>query len=276
MSIVVEDYHKTYGAFVAVAGLSFTVNPGEILALVGPNGAGKTTTLRALAGILTPTRGRLLIAGHDIVQDPVAAKSLLAYVPDEPQLFDRLTVWEHFCFMAGAYRLDGWQPRADYLLHRLELLEKRDTLASELSRGMRQKVAIGCAALHNPRAVLLDEPLTGLDPRGIRTMKDLIREQADSGSAMIVSSHLLSLFEDLCTHVLILRRGQLIRFGRLLDLRGELDRNGRQETLEELFFRLTEGHPPGWEGEQVRPPAPDGAGSPEEQRITTPPGESRP
>lgn len=243
MSIVVQEYCKTYRDFVAVANLSFTVNPGEILALVGPNGAGKTTTLRALAGILIPTAGRLLIDGHDIVAEPVAAKSVLAYVPDEPQLFDRLTVWEHFCFMATAYRLDGWKPRAEYLLVRLELVEKRDALASELSRGMRQKVAIGCGALHNPRAILLDEPLTGLDPRGIRTMKDLIREQAAAGSAMIVSSHLLSLFEDLCTHVLILHRGQLIRFGRLDDLRGELAANGRRETLEELFFRLTEGSP---------------------------------
>ncbi len=246
MSIVVEHYCKTYRDFVAVEDLSFQVQPGEILALVGPNGAGKTTTLRALAGILTPTAGRLLIAGYDVVGDPVAAKSALAYVPDEPQLFDRLTVWEHLCFMAAAYRLDGWKPRAEYLLHRLELVEKRDALASELSRGMRQKVAIGCGALHNPRAILLDEPLTGLDPRGIRTMKELIREQAAAGSAMIVSSHLLGLFEDLCTHVLILHRGHLIRFGRLDDLRGELAGwyNGRRETLEELFFRLTEGGPP--------------------------------
>jgi len=284
VSIVVEDYHKTYGDFVAVAHLSFSVFPGEILALVGPNGAGKTTTLRALAGILAPTQGRLLIAGHDIVRDPVAAKSVLAYVPDEPQLFDRLTIWEHFCFMAAAYRLDGWQPRAEYLLHRLELVEKRDALASELSRGMRQKVAIACASLHNPRAILLDEPLTGLDPRGIRTMKDLIREQADSGSALIVSSHLLSLFEDLCTHVLILHRGQLIRFGRLTDLRGELNRNGRQETLEELFFRLTEGGPASSAGASPSqapgtffdPQASPPPGPPDEPTRPSPPGELRP
>ncbi len=240
MSIVVEDYHKLYGDTVAVAGISFTVAPGEILGLVGPNGAGKTTTLRALAGIIAPTRGRLFIAGHDVARDPVAAKSALAYVPDDPALFDRLTVWEHFRFTASAYRLRDWRDRGERLLATLELTEKRDALASELSRGMRQKVAIGCGYLHDPRALLLDEPLTGLDPRGIRTMKDLIREHAAGGAAVMISSHLLSLFEDLCTTLLILHRGCVVRFGRLADLRNELAAEGRSETLEELFFRLTE------------------------------------
>jgi ABC-2 type transport system ATP-binding protein len=245
VSIVVEDYHKTYGNTVAVAGLTFTVGSGEILGLVGPNGAGKTSTLRALAGILTPTQGRLLIDGYDLAREPRQAKAALAYVPDDPSLFDRLTVWEHFRFVAAAYGLTGWMDRAEWLLVRLELTEKRDALASELSRGMRQKVAIGCGFLHAPRAILLDEPLTGLDPRGIRTMKELIRASAHEGAAIIVSSHLLSLFEDLVTLVLILHRGRLLRFGRLSELRGELAANGRQETLEELFFRLTESAPVG-------------------------------
>jgi ABC-2 type transport system ATP-binding protein len=243
VSIVVEDYHKTYGDTVAVAGISFAVAPGEILGLVGPNGAGKTTTLRALAGILRPTRGRLLVAGYDIVRQPVAAKAGLAYVPDDPPLFDRLTVWEHFRFTASLYRQLDWTARAEALLERLELNPKRAALASELSRGMRQKVAIGCGLLHGPRAVFLDEPLTGLDPRGIRTMKDLIREQAATGAAVMVSSHLLSLFEDLCTSILVLHHGRMLLHGRLADLRGDLAVNGRQETLEELFFRLTEGPP---------------------------------
>src|ERR671923_162384 len=109
MSIAVEDYHKHYGSTIAVAGITFRVAPGEVLGLVGPNGAGKTTTLRALAGILTPTRGRLLLDGHDIVRDPVPAKAAMAYVPDDPQLFDRLSVWEHFRFVAAAYRLRDWR-----------------------------------------------------------------------------------------------------------------------------------------------------------------------
>jgi ABC-2 type transport system ATP-binding protein len=244
VSIVVEDYHKNYGETVAVAGISFQVGPGEILGLLGPNGAGKTTTLRALAGILAPTRGRLLLDGHDVVSDPVAAKSVLAYVPDDPQLFDRLTVWEHFRFVAAAYRLRDWQARGEALIARLELTEKRNVPASDLSRGMRQKLALGCGWLHMPRAVLLDEPFTGPDPRGIRTMKTLIREHAATGAAIIVSSHLLSLFEDLITTVLILHHGRVLRHGRLDDLRNELasttQNGGRPETLEELFFRLTE------------------------------------
>jgi ABC-2 type transport system ATP-binding protein len=241
VSIVVEDYHKHYGDVVAVAGITFSVAPGEVLGLVGPNGAGKTTTLRALAGILTPTRGGLSIAGHDLQTDPVAAKAALAYVPDDPRLFDQLTVWEHFRFIAGAYRLDGdWQPLAEDLLARFELGEKRDALASDLSRGMRQKLAIACGYLHRPRAILLDEPLTGLDPRGIRTMKDTIREHAAGGAAVIVSSHLLSLVEDLCTTLLVLRHGKMVWHGRLADLRREAEADGRKETLEDVFFRLTE------------------------------------
>jgi ABC-2 type transport system ATP-binding protein len=240
VSIVVEHYHKTYGSLVAVADLSFAVEPGEILGLAGPNGAGKTTTLRAIAGILTPTRGRLIVDGHDLGRDPVAAKAALAYVPDDPKLFDQLTLWEHFRFIASAYRLKDWQGRADEMLTEFELADKRDALTAELSRGMRQKAAICCGYLHQPRAIVLDEPLTGLDPRGIRTMKDSIRRRASEGVAIIVSSHLLSLVEDLCTSVLILRRGRAVQHGRLADLRQQAQANGRAETLEELFFRLTE------------------------------------
>jgi ABC-2 type transport system ATP-binding protein len=241
MSIVVEDYHKQYGDTVAVAGITFTVDPGDILGLVGPNGAGKTTTMRALAGILRPTRGRLAIDGHDLAVEPVAAKAALAYVPDDPHLFDHLTVWEHLRFIAALYRVADWVPRAETLLAQFELTEKRDALTAELSRGMRQKVAICCGYLHDPRAIVLDEPLTGLDPRGIRTMKDSIRERAAAGAAVMVSSHLLSLVEDLCTSILVLHRGRQLLHGRLADLRRQLSDDGRRETLEDLFFRLTEG-----------------------------------
>ena len=241
MSIVVEDYHKTYGDTVAVAGITFEVAPGEILGLVGPNGAGKTTTLRALAGILMPTRGRLIIAGHDLGREPVAAKAALAYVPDDPRLFDHLTVWEHLRFVAALYRVADWQPQAEALLAQFELTEKRNALTSALSRGMRQKVAICCGYLHQPAAILLDEPLTGLDPRGIRTMKDSIHQRAEAGSAVMVSSHLLSLVEDLCNSVLILHRGRQLFHGRLTELERQFTADGKHETLEDVFFRLTEG-----------------------------------
>lgn len=240
MLIIVEDYHKTYGDFVAVAGLTFTVPPGEVLGLAGPNGAGKTTTLRALAGILSPTRGRLIIDGHDLAKEPVAAKMALAYVPDDPKLFDQLTIWEHFRFIASAYRLNHWTDDAEQLLSRFELTEKRNSPCSDLSRGMRQKVAICCGYLHHPRAILLDEPLTGLDPRGIRTMKDSVRLQAEQGASVIISSHLLSLVEDLCTSVLIIARGRQVLHGKLSELRQQLTEDGERESLESLFFRLTE------------------------------------
>jgi ABC-2 type transport system ATP-binding protein len=243
--IVVDDFHKNYDETVAVAGITFSVAPGEILGLCGPNGAGKTTTLRALAGILQPTYGSLAVAGHDLAREPVAAKAALAYVPDDPKLFDQLTVWEHFRFIAGAYRLKDWTARAEALLVQFELAEKRSALAGELSRGMRQKVAICCGYLHRPQAVLLDEPLTGLDPRGIRTMKESIRQYAGDGAAFIVSSHLLSLVEDLCTTVLILHRGHQLLHGSLAELRRQAAVDGRHETLEELFFRLTEAPGPG-------------------------------
>jgi ABC-2 type transport system ATP-binding protein len=239
MSIEVHDYHKTYGDTVAVAGITFTVAPGEVLGLVGPNGAGKTTTLRALAGILSPTRGRLLIDGHDLAAEPVAAKAALAYVPDDPKLFDQLTVWEHFRFIASAYRLKDWVAQAETLLTQFELGEKRQALCAELSRGMRQKVAVCCAYLHRPRAILLDEPLTGLDPYGIRTMKDSVRDHAQQGAAVIVSSHLLSLVEDLCSSVLVLHRGRQLLHAPLAELRKQVAEGGRRETLEDLFFRLT-------------------------------------
>jgi ABC-2 type transport system ATP-binding protein len=240
MSIVVEDYHKSYGETMAVAGLSFHAEPGEILGLVGPNGAGKTTTLRALAGILTPTRGRLLLGGHDLAREPIQAKAILAYIPDEPRLFDQLTVWEHLRFMAEVYRVGAWQGRAEELLRQFELVDKRNALAAELSRGMRQKTAICCGYLHQPRVLLFDEPLTGLDPYGIRAICDSIKEHAAGGATVLVSSHLLSLVEDLCTSVLIMNRGRMILHEKLTDLRRQLTDTGRQETLEDMFFRLTE------------------------------------
>jgi ABC-2 type transport system ATP-binding protein len=214
------------------------------MGLVGPNGAGKTTTLRAMAGILTPTRGRIVIDGHDMQTQPVEAKRQLAYVPDDPRLFENLTIWEHFRFIAGAYDLSNWQEEAERLLATFDLTEKRNAFCSDLSRGMRQKVAICCGYLHHPRAIILDEPLTGLDPYGIRAAKESIRHHAAAGASIILSSHLLSLVEDLCTTVLILHRGRQVIRGSLAELRQQISEGGRQETLEDLFFRLTESPAP--------------------------------
>jgi ABC-2 type transport system ATP-binding protein len=241
--IRVEDYHKTYRDIVAVDGLSFEVTPGTIMGLVGPNGAGKTTTMRALAGIIRPTRGRLSIAGHDVVHDSIAAKRALAYIPDDPKLFDALTVWEHLEFIASAYRVDDFVPKGEALLAQFELVEKRRELAQTLSRGMRQKVAICCAYLHDPKAILFDEPLTGLDPYAIRTLKASIADRAAAGAAVVVSSHLLVLVEDLCTHLLILNKGHRLFYGSLDEARSKyagLQADGGVASLEDVFFRATE------------------------------------
>jgi ABC-2 type transport system ATP-binding protein len=239
--IQVADFCKAYRGAVAVESLSFDAQPGQVLGLLGPNGAGKTTTMRAIAGVIPPTGGRLLVCGHDVSIEPVAAKSLLAYVPDDPKLFDALTVWEHLQFIAAAYDKKDFEADALALLDQFELTPKRDALAQELSRGMRQKVAICCAYLHRPRAILFDEPLTGLDPHGIRTMKESVRQRAAGGAAVIVSSHLLSLVEDLCTHLLILDRGRRVFFGPVEDAKLAFATVSGNPSLEEMFFRATAG-----------------------------------
>lgn len=239
--IEVIDLHKSYGKTVAVSGLSFVARPGEILGLLGPNGAGKTTTMRAIAGIIPPTLGSMRVAGFDVVARPVGAKRQLAYVPDDPKLFEALTIREHMRFIAAAYDVRDWETEAQRLLDQFELNDKIDSLAQELSRGMRQKVAICCAYLHNPRAILVDEPLTGLDPRGIRTMKQSLRDRAHAGATVIISSHLLALVEDLCTHLLILHHGRSLFTGHVEEARSAFADVDHDSSLEAVFFRATEG-----------------------------------
>jgi ABC-2 type transport system ATP-binding protein len=236
--IEVDQYSKLYGDFRAVHELSFTVAPGDVLGLVGPNGAGKTSTLRALAGILQPSGGTIRIAGIDLALDPVRAKHRLAFIPDEPQLFEYLTVLEHLRFVARLYGVRDAEARIGPLLAELELDGKRDALPGELSRGMKQKLAIACGLLHDPAALMLDEPLTGLDPVGIRRMKETIAARARAGAAVILSSHLLHLVEELCTRLLVIRRGERVAYGtidEIVALRPELA--GR--SLEDLFIALT-------------------------------------
>ncbi len=239
--IKVENYHKTYRETVAVEDLSFEVKPGEILGLVGPNGAGKTTTLRAICGIIPPTMGTLTIADYDITEQPVEAKRRIAFIPDDPNLFESLTIWEHLQFMASVYEIEDFEEKAEMLLEQFDLMEKRNTIAQELSRGMQQKVAICCAYLHNPRVLLYDEPLTGLDPRAIRTLNQSIKQRAEEGAAIIVSSHLLSLVEHQCTHILILHHGKTLFFGTMEEIWKTFGADDKDATLEEMFFRATEG-----------------------------------
>ena len=237
--IKVESLTKLYGEFMAVNELSFTVQPGEVMGLVGPNGAGKTTSLRCLSGIIPPTRGTIHLCGHDLIHSPIAAKQQLAFFTDEPRLFDYLTVQQHLAFTARIYRVSHYEPVTDQLLEELEIAGKRNALPGELSRGMKQKLAIACGLLHAPKVIYFDEPLTGLDPIGIRRMKDSILKRASDGAAIILSSHLLHLVQEICSHLLILKDGRKIIHGTLAEITQRFSAQAGDASLEEVFFRAT-------------------------------------
>lgn len=244
--IEVEGLAKLYDSFAAVQELSFVVRPGEVLGLVGPNGAGKTSTLRCLAGIIQPSRGTIRIGGHDIVRDPVEAKRQLAFFPDEPRLFEYLTVEQHLNFTARIYQVANYQAIGRALLEELEMSDKLKHLPAELSRGMKQKLVIACGLLHSPKVIFFDEPLTGLDPIGIRRMKQSILQRASEGAAILISSHLLHLLEEVCSHVLILKQGRKVIDGTLDEIVKQFSEQSGDASLETVFFRAT--------GEERTPP----------------------
>ena len=245
MAIAVEHFGRTYattaGSFIAVDDLSFAVASGEIVGLIGPNGAGKTTTLRSLAGILRPTSGRVRIDGHDLIDDPLEARRRLAFMPDEPHLFEYLTVEEHLRLVARLYGVDDFDRRANVLLDELELKGKEGSLPGELSRGMRQKVVIACGLVRSATTLLFDEPLTGLDPIGIRRMRNTIVARARDGAAILLSSHLLHLVEEVCSRVIIMDRGRKIADGTFAELASRADLATAGSSLEQIFLRVT-GH----------------------------------
>jgi ABC-2 type transport system ATP-binding protein len=234
--IEVDCVTRNYGSFAAVRDLSFRVESGEVLGLVGPNGAGKTTTLRCIVGIIPPTTGDVRIDGHSISRDPLAAKRAIGFMPDEPRLFEHLTVGEHLQFTARIYGVDGFEQKARDLLEELEISGHRNKLPNELSRGMKQKLAIACGLLHAPDNLLFDEPLTGLDPLGIRRMKATISDRARRGASVIVSSHLLHLVEEICDRILILKEGRKVIHGSLEEISASLPAD---LNLEEIFLRVT-------------------------------------
>jgi ABC-2 type transport system ATP-binding protein len=241
MALAVENLRRIYDRFVAVDDLSFAVAPGEIVGLIGPNGAGKTTTLRSLAGILRPTAGRIQIDGHDIVSDAIEAKKRLAFMPDEPHLFEYLTVEEHLRLVARLYTVDDFEARARALVDELELKGKEKSLPGELSRGMRQKVVIACGLVRHATTLLFDEPLTGLDPIGIRRMRETIVSRARDGAAILLSSHLLHLVEEVCSRVIIMAAGKKVADGTFAELASRADLATAGSNLEQIFMRVT-GH----------------------------------
>jgi ABC-2 type transport system ATP-binding protein len=236
----VRNLTKTYRQFTALTDLSFGIESEEIVGLLGPNGAGKTTTLRCISGIVRPTSGSVAIDGHDLAIDERAAKKLLAFVPEQPNPYEMLTVWEHLQFVALAYQTeDGFEERATSLLDRFDLAPKRDELVGTLSKGMRQKLTIACAFLHRARVFLFDEPLIGLDPRAARELREQIgRVAREEGAAVLVSTHMLDTAQNLCDRILILRQGVKVAEGTMENLRDRAAMDGAA-TLEDIFLSLT-------------------------------------
>jgi ABC-2 type transport system ATP-binding protein len=230
---------KSFGK-AAVDRLDLTVRPGEFYALLGPNGAGKTTTLRMVAGLLAPDAGGVEVFGVDALADPVAAKQVTAWLPDEPMIYDKLTPLEYLEFVAGLWSVPPAvaEPEAEALLRRLELWDQRNQRCEGFSRGMKQKTALAGALIHAPRLMLLDEPLTGLDAAIARQVKDLLVERVAAGASIVLTTHILEVAEKLADRIGIIRNGRLIAEGTLAELQAQAGQS--RSTLEDVFLRLTQ------------------------------------
>jgi ABC-2 type transport system ATP-binding protein len=239
--IQVQELVKKFGRFTAVDGVSLEVEPGEIHGFLGPNGAGKTTTIRMIAGLLKPTFGRVAIDGHDLAREPEAAKRALGFIPDRPFLYEKLTAGEFLRFHGGLFGQDGGglPSRIAELLALFELSRWEDELVESFSHGMKQRLVMCAAFLHRPRAVLVDEPMVGLDPRGARLIKDVFRAMSAKGVAVLMSTHTLEVAQEMCDRISIILGGRIIARGTVDELR-ELA-GGEDEHLTPVFLKLTGG-----------------------------------
>ena len=228
---------KKFGDKTAVDALDLTVRAGELYGLLGPNGAGKTTTLRMVAGLVKPDAGSVSVFGIDALVEPRAAKQQIAWLPDEPMLYDKLTAWEYLEFVAGLWGVDvkTARSRAEELLHFLDLWDNRDERTEGFSRGMKQKTALAGALIHDPKLLMLDEPLTGLDAAIARQVKDLLQQRARNGGKVILTTHILDVAERLAGRIGIIQHGRLLAEGTLDELRG---RAGGAATLEDVYLHL--------------------------------------
>ncbi len=245
--IEAEHLVKRFGDKVAVADISFSVRSGEIFGFLGPNGAGKTTTIKMLVGLLKPTAGTARIAGYDVQAQPLLAKASSGFVPDEPNLYSKLSASELLRFVGELYELSPAlvARRTDELLRLFDLTEAADNLVDSYSHGMQQKTSLAAALLHDPKVLILDEPTVGLDPKSARMIKDILRQIADRGSAVMLSTHILEIAERMCDRIGIVNKGQLIAVGTLEELRAiGASVNGQAAgaaSLEDIFLELTGG-----------------------------------
>lgn len=237
--IRMEHLNKFYGTKHAVRDLSLSVPRGEVFCFLGPNGAGKTTTLKMLTGLLQPSSGRALINGVDVAVNPVEAKKKMAYIPDTPFLYDRLTATEFFYFIGTLYGMPREAIEADYeqAFAFFGLLEHRSNLVKDLSHGLRQRLVYAASFLHKPEVLFIDEPLIGLDPHTIRAIKRLLREKARAGMTIFLTTHILSLAEDVADRIGIILDGRLIALGTLDEIKAQ---SGASGDLEEVFITLTQ------------------------------------
>ncbi len=230
---------KKFGSFTAVDGISLEVGKGELFGFLGPNGAGKTTTIKMMTGLIAPTEGTIKIGGHNIYTQPIRAKRLIGYIPDQPFLYDKLTGREFLYFIAGLHNLKGPElaPRVDRLLDHFEIGDWVDKRTEEYSQGMRQRISIAAALLHDPGAVILDEPMVGLDPRSAKIVKDTLAQLAERGITVFMSTHSLNIVEELCSRICIIKDGRIIFNDRI----GNLDsfRERTDGKFESVFIELT-------------------------------------
>ncbi len=239
--IVCRGLTKTFGSLRAVDDLNLTVRAGELFGFLGPNGAGKTTSIKLMTGLLRPDSGSAIIGGFDILARPLNAKAIIGYIPDNPFLYDKLTGREFLNFMADLYSVttERRSERIDDLLELFELEDKGNELIQGYSRGMRQKIALAGALIHQPKVIFLDEPTVGLDPKSARLMKDILRKLCDDGVAVFISTHILEIAERMCDRFAIVNRGKVIATGTMADLRKHAESDTK--SLEDIFLDLTSG-----------------------------------
>jgi ABC-2 type transport system ATP-binding protein len=239
--IAIQNLVKKYGQFTAVDDVSLEVAAGEIHGFLGPNGAGKTTTLRMIAGLLKPTSGRILVNNHDLAADPEAAKASLGFIPDRPFIYEKLTAGEFLRFHAGLFGMNGngVGSRVIEMLGIFELGRWENELVESFSHGMKQRLVMAAAFLHRPQAIVVDEPMVGLDPRGARLIKDVFRKMSEHGVAILMSTHTLEVAQEMCDHISIILKGKIIARGTVDELRAIA--GGQDAHLTEVFLKLTGG-----------------------------------
>jgi len=239
--IAIHDLVKQYGAFTAVNGVTLEVGSGEIHGFLGPNGAGKTTTIRMVAGLLKPTSGRIAVNGHDLLVEPELAKASLGFIPDRPFLYEKLTAGEFLRFHGGLYGLNGVETsgRVHEMLELFELRRWENELVESFSHGMKQRLVMCAAFLHRPQAVLVDEPMVGLDPRGARLIKDVFRRMSARGVAILMSTHTLEVAEEMCDRISIILQGKIIARGTVAEVRAMA--GNPDDQLTSVFLKLTGG-----------------------------------